>query len=437
MRTDRITRLVLLVMLLTLSVSGMVLAKVKVEFWHALGGHIGRDVLTQFIDDFNASQDQVEVVPIYQGSYNDVLNQYRLAVQAGKTPHLVHVFEIGTRFMIDLNSAASLQPFIDRGDLDLDQMVGNVLSYYTIDGELYSMPFNTSNAILYYNKDMFRAAGLDPEQPPTTYEEFREYAELMTSGSNYGFGNYVYGWYFEQLLAAQNAEYVNNGNGRSSPATEATFNNEAGVRILQWFRDMLEDGSYLDTGRDGNALRAAFVGGNVGMRFGSTGGFASTLEDIDGRFELGAAFLPVPAEIERGGVVIGGGSIWMSKGHSEEEMEGAWLFLKHLTAPESTAYWHVNTGYFPIDRRANELEEVKRLHAEFPQFRVAIDQLEASVTSTATQGAVIGVFPEAREAIEEAMEQVLLGRMMPQRALDEAAEEVSAAIRRYNIQMRF
>jgi sn-glycerol 3-phosphate transport system substrate-binding protein len=296
------------------------------------------------------------------------------------------------------------------------------------------MPFNTSNPIIYYNKDMFREAGLDPEKPPVTFEEFREYAKLMTGDGKYGFGNYAYGWYFEQLMAVQNAEYVNNGNGRLGTATEATFNSEAGVRILQWFADMMADGSYLHTGRDSGALRSAFVSGNVGMRLGSTGGLASTMADIGDRFEMGVAFLPVPEGMERGGVIIGGGSIWMAKGHPEEEIEAAWKFLKHLTSPESTAYWHVNTGYFPIDRRAMELDEVKALHEEFPHFRTAIDQLEASQVTPATQGAVIGVFPEARQAVEVAIEQVVLGLATPQEALDEAAAEVTAAIRRYNIQ---
>lgn len=427
--------IILSVLLLTFAVSGMAAAKVKIEFWHALGGVIGRDVLTQFIEEFNASQDWVEVEAIYQGSYDDLLNKYILALQAGNPPHLVHVYEIGTRRMIDLNSTVPLQKFIDREPEVLEHMFEPLLHYYTVDGQLYSMPFNTSNAILYYNKDMFREAGLDPEKPPVTFEELREYAKLMTSDGKYGFGNFVYGWYFEQLLAVQNAEYVNNGNGRLAPATEATFNSEAGVRILQWFRDMLDDGSYLDTGRDGDALRAAFVAGNVAMRIGSTGGFASTLADIGDRFELGAAFLPVPEGVERGGVVIGGGSIWMSAGFSEEEEEAAWFFLKHLVSPEATAYWHINTGYFPVDRRALEFEEVRRMHEEYPQFRVAIDQLEATVPSYATQGALIGVFPEARAAIEEAIEMVLLGLATPQEALDEAAREVTAAIRRYNIQM--
>jgi len=437
MKKYRMMSLLLAVIMVLSLASGLVQAKVHIQFWHALGGHIGSHVLQQFVDDFNASQDRVHVEAIYQGNYDDTLNKYRLAVQAGETPHLVHIYEIGTRLMIDLDSTVSLQPFVNRGDLELEHIVENVLAYYTIDGQLYSMPFNTSNAIVYYNKDMFRAAGLDPEQPPRTYEEFREYAKQMTGDGKHGFGNYAYGWYFEQLMAVQNAEYVNNGNGRLAPATEAAFSSEAGVRILQWFSDMKSDGSYLDVGRDGSALRSAFVAGNVGMRIGSTGGFASTLADIGDRFEMGAAFLPVPEGMEWGGVVIGGGSIWMSKGHPEEEIEGAWEFLKHLTTPESTAYWHVNTGYFPIDRRAMELDVIKELHTEVPHFRTAIDQLEASKISPATQGAVIGVFPEARQAIEVAIEQVLLGMATPKEALDEAAEEVTAAIRRYNIQRGF
>ena len=153
--------------------------------------YIGSHVLQQFVDDFNASQDRVHVEAIYQGNYDDTLNKYRLAVQAGETPHLVHIYEIGTRLMIDLDSTVSLQPFVNRGDLELEHIVENVLAYYTIDGQLYSMPFNTSNAIVYYNKDMFRAVGLDPEQPPRTYEEFREYAKQMTGDGKHGFGNYA------------------------------------------------------------------------------------------------------------------------------------------------------------------------------------------------------------------------------------------------------
>src|SRR5690606_35464534 len=388
MQKRRLIPLALLVLVLTLALSGAAMAKVKIEFWHALGGAIGRDILTAFIDEFNASQDIVEVEAIYQGSYDDLLNKYILALQAGDPPHLVHVYEIGTRRMIDLKATVPLQKFIDREPEILEHLVPNLLSYYTIDGQLYSIPFNSSNAILYYNKDMFREAGLDPERPPRTYSEFREYARRMTGNGKYGFGNYIYGWYFEQLLAVADAEYVNNGNGRLAPATAATFNNERGVAILQLFKDMKDDGSYLDTGRDGDALRAAFVSGQVAMRIGSTGGFASTFADIGDRFELGAAFLPAPDDVEWGGVVIGGGSIWMTAGFSEEEEEAAWYFLKHLVSPESTAYWHINTGYFPVDRRALELPEVKALHERYPQFRVAIDQLEASRQTYATQGAV-------------------------------------------------
>src|SRR5690606_24905376 len=127
--------------------------------------------------------------------------------------------------------------------------------------------------------------------------------------------------------------------------------------------------------------------------------------------------------------------IWMTAGSSEEEEDAAWYFLKHLLSPESTAYCHINTDYFPVHRRAMELPEVQALHERHQQFRVAIDQLEASRQTYATQGAVIGVFPEPRNAIEEAMEYVLLGYMTPKEALDEAAAQVTAAIRRYNAQM--
>ena len=148
MKKRHLILLVVTVLLLSLSLSAY--AKVKVEFWHGLGGHTGSHILQQFIDDFNASQDEVEVVAVYQGNYDDTLNKYRLAVQAGTPPHLVHVYEIGTR-LIDLDSSVSLQPFLDRGDLSLTTWLKTSCPTIPLTDSCIPCPL-TSNPIIYYNR---------------------------------------------------------------------------------------------------------------------------------------------------------------------------------------------------------------------------------------------------------------------------------------------
>ncbi len=152
----------------------------KIAFWHSMAGDIGGKAIPQMATDFNLSQQKCYVEPTYQGSYDDSLNKLKAGLQSKDVPALVQVFDIGTRLMIDLKVATPVQDFIDKENYDVSDLEPNVLAYYSVDGKLWSMPFNTSNPILYYNKDMFKAAGLDPEKPPRTWAEVAEAAKKLT-----------------------------------------------------------------------------------------------------------------------------------------------------------------------------------------------------------------------------------------------------------------
>ncbi|CAG7642321.1 sn-glycerol-3-phosphate-binding periplasmic protein UgpB [Paenibacillus solanacearum] len=404
----------------------------KVVFWHAMGG-ANQKVVEQLAADFNASQNKIQVEAIYQGSYDDLLSKLKTTMDTKDGPTLVQVYEIGSRFMIDSKAITPMQKFIDVDKYDLSQLEPNITGYYTFGGKLNSMPFNTSNPILYYNKDLFKAAGLDPEKPPKTYEELQQMADKITkSGKAVGANFAIYGWFMEQLFANQGAEYVNNGNGRNALATESLVGSEAGVKTLTWWKNLVDTKAANNLGRKTDDSKKAFSAGQVAMILESTASLKGLVDNAQGKFEVGTGFLPKPAGAKEGGVIVGGASLWMMNNRPDDEQKAAWEFVKFLTSPKEQAYWHINTGYFPITKKAYDEQSVKDNLKKFPQFQTAVDQLHQTKLNTATQGAVMGVFPEARQIVEGAIEEALNAKKTPKDALDGAAKDISAKLQQYN-----
>jgi len=407
--------------------------RVKVTFWHAMGGVAG-EAVQRLVDRFNASQDRVAVEAVYQGTYDDALQKLRAAGADG--PTIMQVYEIGSRFMIDSGMIQPVQNFIDADGFSTEDFEPNILGYYTFDGRLYSMPFNTSTPIVYYNKDAFREAGLDPERPPRTFEEFKEYARQLTvtrgGETRHGAAIALYGWFFEQFLAVQGAHYVDNDNGRSARATKAIINSPEGERFLNWLKEMVDEGVAANLGRRTAETQAAFSSGRIAMTMDSTAALGNILAGVGDKFEIGTAFLPRPEGAAEGGVIIGGASLWIMSTKPLKEQWAAWEFVKWLTTPEVQAEWSIATGYFPVRKAAYDQQILKDWHAERPQFTTAIEQLRASKLSTVTQGAVIGTFPQARQIVEAAMESVVLGQATAAEALNAAAQEITKGIEDYN-----
>ncbi len=414
----------------------------KVSFWHSMGGDIGGKAIPNMVNEFNASQEGCYVVYTYQGSYDDSLNKLKAGLQSKDTPTVIQLFDIATRLMVDLDVVTPMQEYIDAENYDVSDLEPNVLAYYTVNGQQYSMPFNTSTPILYYNKDAFKAAGLDPEKPPRTFDEFTEAARALTvkdgnTVTQYGGAFAIYGWFFEQFLAVSGGYYANNENGRAAPATEASFNSPEGEKILEWWKANVDEGIMANYGRKTVDTRNAFLAGQTAMFIDSTAVLRGMMDSTADKFEIGTAFLPRPDEaaFDKWGTVIGGGSLWMIKDRPDEEKACAWDFIKFMASAPEQAYWQTMSGYFPIRKSAyNEALAVEWME-KYPPFTTAIDQLHASPVNTVTQGGLIGVFPSARQTIENAIEEVLAGKNSPQEALDKAAAEVTTAIDDYNASM--
>jgi len=398
--------------------------KVSIEFWHAMSG-TGQESLDSIVKGFNDSQDKYEVVAEFQGTYEESLTKLRGVGGTKDAPAITQVFEVGTKYMIDSGYIEPMQSFIDKDNYDLSQLEENILNYYKVDGELYSMPFNSSTPVMVYNKDAFKEVGLDPEKAPETFSEVIDAAAKLKKGEMYGFSMLTYGWFFEQLVATQGGLYVNEDNGRSSDATEALFNGPEGLNVFNFLDTMNKAGTFGNFGTNWDDIRAAFASGKVAMYMDSSAGVAGAITNAP--FDVGVAYIPHADEVERNGVVIGGASLWMSKGIAEKDQEAAWEFMKYLTTPEVQAQWHLDTGYFAINPKAYDEENVKEKWAEFPQYKVTVDQLQDTVPGLATQGALISVFPESRQQIVTALEDLYQGKD-PQEVLDKAAEGTNRAM---------
>ncbi|WP_339198448.1 ABC transporter substrate-binding protein [Aeribacillus sp. FSL k6-2211] len=399
--------------------------KTEVIFWHAMGGEL-EPVLNEIVDEFNKKQENIEVKPIFQGSYEEALTKFNTVAGTKDAPAIMQIFEVGTKYMIDSGKIQPVQKFIDEENYDTSQWEKNISNYYSVGGVQYSMPFNSSTPVLIYNKDVFKEAGLDPEKPPMTYSELKDAAKKLTKGQErYGFSILNYGWFFEELLAVQGGHFVDQENGREGNAQKAVFNSEEGLRVFELIADMYKEGTYYNVGTNWDDIRAAFQSGKIAMYLDSSAGVKAIVDNAP--FNVGVSYLPVPDNVERQGVIIGGASIWMSAGIEEETQKAAWEFMKYLTTPEVQAKWHVESGYFAINPKAYEEDIVKQEWEKYPQLKVTVDQLHDTKPTAATQGALISVFPEARQKIVTAMENIYQG-MDPKQALDRAAQEVDRAL---------
>jgi sn-glycerol 3-phosphate transport system substrate-binding protein len=413
----------------------------EIAFWHAMGDP-GLSAIIKMSNDFNTSQQKCHVTPTYQGSYDDELNKLKAGLQGKDTPAVVQLYDIGTRLMIDLKVATPVQNYIDKEKYDISDLEPNVLSYYSVNNKLFSMPFNTSNPILYYNVDMFKAAGLDPAKPPRTFDDFVAAARKLTkkdaSGkvTTYGANFAIYGWFFEQFLAVSGANFVDNGNGRQAVATKALFNGAEGLKIMNWWKSMVDEGIMSNIGRKTADSRAAFLAGQTAMILESTASLRGLLDGSKGKFELGTGFLPRPDEAayQKSGTIIGGASLWIINTRPQAEQDCAWEFIKFQSSPAEQAFWHTSTGYYPIRKAAYNEQLDKDWVTKYPQFTTAVNQLHAAPLNPFTQGALIGVFTFARSTVVEGMiEEVLAGKTPVQDSLDKAAKSVTDAIAEYNL----
>ena len=402
-----------------------------ISFWHSMGGVNGQaiDTLVQKFNDENEYGITVEAE--YQGSYDDALNKLKSAQIGNMGADLVQVYEIGTRFMIESGWIVPMQSMVNADEYDTSVLEPNLAAYYTINDMLYSMPFNSSTPLMYYNKDMFDAAGIT--EIPDSLEAIAQIGDkLLDSGAQEVMSLGIYGWFFEQFIGKQGLEYANNGNGRTEAATAVAFDeNGAAANILNEWKNLYYLGYAPNVGKGGDAGLADFSAGKSAITLGSTASLKQILQDVDGKFEVGTAYFPKVKSTDEGGVSIGGASLWALDNNDPKKLRATWEFVKFLISPESQAFWNAETGYFPVNVDAHDEDVFKENIEKYPQFETAIDQLHDSAPQYA--GALLSVFSEARAIVESEIESMLNGNETVDEAVDSMASQINDAIEEYNL----
>ena len=410
-----------------------------ITFWHSMKA-ANADALNTMVAAFNKKNDaKIKVSAVFQGDYDDVITKYKASVQQKKTPDLVQVYDIGTRFMVDSKQTVPAGDFAAKDGYDMSAIEPNIANYYTLDGKLRSMPLNSSLPLLYINADAFTKAGLDPNKPPQTLDEIMTAAKKLTIKNangqvqQYGFGAAIYGWFIEQLIAESGQTYCNMENWRKGLATQVQFGGDTGTRVATWWADMVKQGVATNTGRKTDDAQAAFKSGKVAMNLESTGALKGYLKAADGKFALATAPFPKVDASSKGGPIIGGASLWITgPGHSDAQQRAAWEFTKFASSAEQQAIWHTSTGYFPVNKGALDLPVDKAWVAKYPQFSTAVEVLHSETPSTATAGCALGTMPQSRKASEDGLEKAILGQAPPATAMGDAAKSMATVLQQYN-----
>ena len=406
---------------------------VKITLWHAMGGARYDAITKDIAAGFNKANPAYAVEPLFAGSYAETVTKAIAAIRAGNPPHIVQVFEVGTQTMLDSGAIIPVTEMVKPGEIDFDDYIAPILNYYKVGGKLYSMPFNSSTAIIYYNKEVFQKAGLDPSKPPATFKDVEEMGrKIVASGAaraaiTFGWPS----WMLEQSHALANRLYADHDNGRNGRATRVLFNEGFGVEVLTRWKRWADEKLLAYGGRE-YAPNRAFLSGEVAMLMQSTSQ-VTTIEKA-AKFPVGTGFLPRIEGQPAGKSVIGGASFWVlkGKGRTPQEIDAIVKFFKFVAEPQETAKWHEETGYFPATRTAVALLTRQGWFTQHPNHETAFKQIQEGPDSPATRGVLLGNFVQIRNITDTAIEKALSGKLSPKAALDEAAGEANKLLDEYS-----
>ncbi len=409
-------------------------AQTEIQWWHSMGGALGEWV-NDLAKDFNASQKDYKIVPTFKGSYDESMTAAIAAFRAGNAPHVLQVFEVGTATM--MASKGAIVPvgkvMTDAGlKFDPAAYVPAVAGYYTApNGQMLSFPFNSSTPVFHYNKDAFKAAGIDPNTPPKTWPEVAlAAAKLKTSGHKCPFTTSWISWtQLESFSAWHNVLFASKNNGFGGLDARLTFNTPLHVRHIENLANMAKSGLFVYKGR-GNAADATFVSGECAMATGSSALYGNVTRN--GKFAYGIGTLPYYPDVAGApqNTVIGGASLWVMSGKKAEEYKGVAAFFNHLSKTDIAAASHQRTGYLPVTKASFEATDKSGFYKKNPGTDVSVTQMIRKTTDK-SRGVRLGNFVQIRTIIDEEMEQVWRGAKQPKEALDAAVKRGNEQLERF------
>ncbi len=409
-------------------------AQTEVQWWHSMGGALGEWV-NDLAKDFNASQKDYKIVPTFKGSYDESMTAAIAAYRAGNAPHILQVFEVGTATMMASKGAVvPVAEVMNKAGLKFDPSVyvPAVSGYYTApNGQMLSFPFNSSTPVFHYNKDAFKAAGLDPEKPPTTWPEVAlAAAKLKASGHKCPFTTSWISWtQLESFSAWHNVLFATKNNGFGGNEARLAFNSPLHVRHIENLANMAKTGLFVYKGRN-NAADATFVSGECAMATGSSALAGSVKRNS--KFAYGIGTLPYYPDVPGApqNTVIGGASLWVMSGKKPEEYKGVAQFFNYLSQADVAAKSHQRTGYLPVTKASFEMTDKSGFYKQNPGYDVSVNQMIRKTTDK-SRGVRLGNFVQIRTIVDEELEGVWRGAKQPKEALDAAVKRGDELLERF------
>ena len=417
--------------------------KTRIVWWHAMTADLG-DQVNRMAAAFNASQDAFEVQPIYKGTYGDTLTATIAASRAGQAPHLAQIFEVGTGTMLAAGKAVKqIWELSEETGVKLDPAayIPAVRGYYSLpDGRMASMPFNSSTAVMWYNKDAFRKAGLDPDKPPATWQDVVSTAQTIKA-KNAAEIPMTTSWpvwiQLEQYSALHNIPFASRDDGFAGLDAKLEVTDKAHLKQVQRLLDMSKDGTFRYGGRD-NAGDPLLLSGQAGMAFNSSGMRGALAKSA--KYDWAAAYLPYDPELIASPLnsIIGGASLWVmtAPGRTATEYKGAATFLAFLGKPENDAIWHQATGYVPVTLGGFELSRQQGFYEKNPGADLPVKQLTRGQVTANSKGLRLGRLPEIRNIIDEELEKALQGNQTAQQAMEGATTRGDKVLREFQKSVR-
>ena len=412
-------------------------AQTEIQFWHAMGGELGKKT-EAVAEGFNKSQSDYKIVPVFKGTYTETMTGAIAAFRARQAPHIVQVFEVGTANMMAAKGAVYpvYQLMKDAGEtFDPKAYLPAVVGYYTdTSGNMLSMPFNSSTPILYYNKDAFQKAGLDPETAPKTWDDVVQYSKkIIASGAaTCGFTTGWQSWVqLENFSALHNVPFASQANGFAGMDIELKFNSDLHVRHIDNMAKWAKEGIFKYGGRQ-SASAPLFYSGECAMYMNSSAARAGV--DANAKtFKVGVGMLPVYGDVAGApqNSIIGGATLWVLKGRPDAEYKGAAKFFAYLSRPDVQAQWHQETGYLPITLAAAELSEKQGFYAKTPGTDLPTKQMNLKPPTENSKGLRIGNFVQIRDVVNEELEAVWGGKKSAKEALDSAVKRGNELIKQF------
>jgi sn-glycerol 3-phosphate transport system substrate-binding protein len=414
--------------------------RVDITYWHAMT-RVNADELEQLTNTFNTAHPNIHVTLSAAPSYADNLTRFKAGLGTGNLPDLFQGEDTALQTLIDSRSVLPMQSCIDADQMSVTDFVPRVLAYYSVDDVLWPMPFNDSNPILYYDKNAFRRAGLDPEKPPATFDAVKAASQtIVQRGADpYGIALKTDSWLVEHWLAKAAHTLVDNGNGRDARATKATFGDATGTGIFAWIDDMVRSKLALSTGTSDFDHYLAVANRRAAMTIDTSAALGTINQILSGgqyrAVDLGTAPMPGPDDPD-GGILVGGAANYIVSRSSDEKQAAAYEFAKYLADPQVQAEWAAATGYVPVRTSATTLEPLVTKWKQQPGYRIAYEQLLSGGANDATAGPVIGPYGAkgtgVRGAIIDALTRMLNDGVAPADAVAEAAKQSNAAMTEYN-----